>query len=301
MKKILVMFSCLLVLLTITTQKTFAQELKQVRGLHGGVLFFKDSSLVIKSGEDLKFVIFEQEPVTSVKGYPKSPLPIEIKKIRFDSDVIINDPVQINEQKFNSVGAPFEYSNNPEEAPDVTTFIFLDYTFIISANDQAKLAINGPGKYTVFIEYFGQLIGELKVEVTEESSSNFDFIDFVAEDLLSLQEDILSESKEIKNRSLRSVASKVGRVVKYINRAKSNAEDADPSSCSDDLENALTAIEATLDKLESKSCAEISSKRCIPEDLVEDFSLDLEGLFDDLDEEVSVDDNEDDIPDACGS
>ena len=143
---------------------------------------------------------------------------------------------------------------------------------------------------------------EDSIDSDEETSSiNFDFIDFVAEDLLSLQEDILSESKEIKNRSLRSVASKVGRVVKYINRAKSNAEDADPSSCSDDLENALTAIEATLDKLESKSCAESPSKRCIPEDLVEDFSLDLEDLFDDLDEEVFIDDNEDDIPDACGS
>ena len=137
--------------------------------------------------------------------------------------------------------------------------------------------------------------------IDEEITVDFEFIDFIVEDLLSLQDDILFESEDTKNKSLRSVANKVGRVVKYIDKAKGNAEDGNASFCSDDLERALTTIEATLDKIDSRICGDKISKRCIPNDLAESFSLDLEDLLDELDDEVLVDENEDDIPDACGS
>ena len=126
-------------------------------------------------------------------------------------------------------------------------------------------------------------------------------IELLTEDLSDLQDDILGESEDSKIRVLRSIARKIDRVVRSLEDAVENADDGEPDSCNDDLQSAERNLERVISRLESKSCAEKRTKRCIPEDIADDFVLDLEDILDELDVEISIDDNEDDIADVCGS
>lgn len=350
MKKILVLFCCLFVLSIITILKSDAEEPKQVRGLHGGVLFFRTNP-IIKPGEDLKFVIFEQEPAITVPGYPKAPMLIKV-----------------NGKEYGSVGAPVESLSYPYNMLGITTTVFLDYQFVIPVNDLPTIGINGLGEYTLAVLFAGQEIGEggLRVIVTENPSSdkptvptgpssqaciscldsccisreNSSFtkgsctkdievscrnedclascteettekpvtsesadteaLESLTEDLADLQEDLLAEYEDSKIRALRSVSSKLKRVIRLLESAVENSNE-DPESCSDDLQDSISALETVISRLESKSCATKRTKRCISEDIAEDLGLEFEDILEELDFENSIDDNQDNIPDACGS
>lgn len=139
-------------------------------------------------------------------------------------------------------------------------------------------------------------------EEEEEIVGDPETIEFLIGDLQDVQDDLLSEFEDTKIKALRQVSTKIKGVIKFLERAIESIEEDEAESCHEDLDDSLGAFERVLDKLEAKSCdADKPPKKCIPEDLAEDFLIDLENLFDELDGEASIDDNGDGIADVCGS
>ncbi len=68
------------------------------------------------------------------------------------------------------------------------------------------------------------------------------------------------------------------------------------------LLSASKVLNKAVSQLESRQCSSPQSnpKRCISQDIVDTYDSDLQNSADSIDQEISIDDDGDGIPDICG-
>ena len=138
--------------------------------------------------------------------------------------------------------------------------------------------------------------GDVESDIEDEED-----LSGVTDDLDFIQEDIEAELEESPNKALRAVEKKIDKLVGLLEDTVAAIEDEELEDCGDSLDNAANLLEKIINQIEHRQCKGSKiSKRCISSDLAEEFLGDLEDLLDTLDEIISTDDDEDDIPDVCG-
>ena len=131
------------------------------------------------------------------------------------------------------------------------------------------------------------------------TSSN---LENVLSDLNGLLEEILSKAETESVRPLVLIGGKIKRVIDLIETALELSGEGDIDSCGIKLAKALRVLDVAISQLELRQCKglKINTRRCIPKNIAQGFLPELEDLFDLLDEENSIDSDDDGIPDACG-
>lgn len=97
------------------------------------------------------------------------------------------------------------------------------------------------------------------------------------------------------SRSTRSIAKKISSSIKRINRALNSSE----PSCNIRLVPAINSCERAIGLLEKKSCANNTRRNCVPEDIVDEFFLDLDDAVTEVSEILQTDNDGDGILDVC--
>ena len=137
-----------------------------------------------------------------------------------------------------------------------------------------------------------------------DTGSNFEegpSLDSVAEDLDSIIQDLSSELEDTPSKALKAIVNKLNKVLDTLDNAATASDDEDLKACDMDLSQADKLLSSTVKQFERRQCKEGStSKRCISIDIVDSYLEDMQTLADDLDEVISIDDDEDGIPDECG-
>jgi hypothetical protein len=97
------------------------------------------------------------------------------------------------------------------------------------------------------------------------------------------------------SKNARSIAKKISASIKRINSALNSPE----PSCDRRLIPAINSCERAIGLLEKKSCAENTKKNCVPEDIVDEFFLDLNEAVTKVGEILQTDNDGDGILDVC--
>lgn len=122
----------------------------------------------------------------------------------------------------------------------------------------------------------------------------------IIDDLSFLKDDLYSELEDTPNMALRVVANKVNRCANFLENALESSDD-DLDLCDENLTRAIDLLDKAATQFDDRKCQSGNiNKRCIPSDIVDLYLSDLEDIISQLDEAMSVDDDEDDIPDICG-
>lgn len=126
-------------------------------------------------------------------------------------------------------------------------------------------------------------------------------LDPILEDLSDLHADLLSELEDFRSKPLKNAVNKIGKCVDLLEKAISSSEDGEVELCGRQLTRSNKLLDKAVNIIDARQCPEdVTSRRCIPSDIGDLYLEDLEDLLDNLDEELSMDDDEDGIPDVCG-
>ena len=109
-------------------------------------------------------------------------------------------------------------------------------------------------------------------------------------DLREIQKNLKQASK-----FARPTAARLGALVNKLSKVL----DATQERCSSLIGNIVDNFESIIPMLESRSCSETKSRRCIPQDTVDEFILDLEEKLEVVNSIIETDDNENSILDVC--
>lgn len=127
-----------------------------------------------------------------------------------------------------------------------------------------------------------------------------DTIESLNEELVTIVEDLEIELEGVSSKPLKVVVARLGRVADSIDKAIEASEEGEADECGTILKRAAKLLKKVTAVFGRKACPEgITSKRCIDNEIVDFFLEDLESLRDQIIDEVSIDDDEDGIPDLC--
>ncbi|OGI09096.1 MAG: hypothetical protein A3I68_06490 [Candidatus Melainabacteria bacterium RIFCSPLOWO2_02_FULL_35_15] len=141
-----------------------------------------------------------------------------------------------------------------------------------------------------------------EIDPEEDSNSESLFsIDSVLSDLSSIKGNITLEFSKVLNRSLSSVANKIKKSIKLITNARDAARDNDADVCSENITDGIDQLDFAISLLEKKQCKTKSKnlQSCISPTIVEKYISNIEDLFNSLEENLLIDEDQDGIADAC--
>lgn len=93
----------------------------------------------------------------------------------------------------------------------------------------------------------------------------------------------------------RPVAARLGALIKRLSKVLN----ATKERCNLFAVRTIDSFESLIPMIESRTCSEAKSRRCIPEDIADEFILDLEEKLEVVNSVIETDDNENGIADVC--
>ena len=132
-------------------------------------------------------------------------------------------------------------------------------------------------------------------------SPNIERILEIISEIEEVYMELSAELEEYHNKTLKKVTNKLDDCIDSFSEIMSEVEEEVPTNCEDGIKWGLKIFSKAISLLGQRKCSPVSitTRRCIPAEIVDNYVPRLKELYAELEKEVLADDDEDETPDIC--
>lgn len=115
-------------------------------------------------------------------------------------------------------------------------------------------------------------------------------------DLDALNEELKASFKETASKPIRTL---IGQINNSINLIEDGLAEETPNACTNKISNVIKVLNRGINQFQAKVCKRAITKSCVSKSLFDIYSPGLKKLLDEVKQQISIDENQNSIPDFC--